>query len=515
MEAIKVNKYKENAIRILFMFLVGLMSYWQIFNNNNGLELLAVMPFSDAYLYHYSAWFKATISEQGHLSKVLSFSPYELVLTNTIKLFGNSNLTPFIVNSLLSILSCLSLINISLRMFNKKVAIICASLYLFCSPILFFSGTTLKTNLVILFASLSYWSAFHFYQSKKAYWIIIFTVVTMFCAIDRIHILSVLFVFLYVLITSKEHTDIKAKTNYTLVFIMSIVALYSFSAYKYQAEPEYLSPVGLNIYLGHSKPDNWSLRVKGVRNNIIGHREDARKVAEKETKKTLTNSEVTSFWLKKTWLYITSNPKEYIKAQVQKLVLLFSPKPYLSQESYQHWRSKKFPLNIAFVDFSLIFPLFLIGSFLLIKKDKPLLNQYWFSILSGFIYLFSIMSTIVIERYRVTALIFMLPIASYALTQLFKKKYKGLQIFICLTLLYSCSQFLGTKMSTKQTNEWYTKRELKDHDFRKQQLNWFRLRAELDSKPLSLEKCYEIKNELTAINFHRDLKALSQTCSQL
>jgi len=335
----------------------------------------------------------------------------------------------------------------------------------------------------------------------------------MICAVERIHILVLVFVFLYILLSTQEITSTKSKIKYTFICLLCAFTMYGLSTYKFQNEPEYLSPIGLNIYLGHSKPDNWNLHINGIRNNIIGHREDAKTIAEKETKKELSNVEVTQFWLSKTWQFISTNPSQYLKAQTQKLLFLFSLDPYLSQESYFYWRNKKTPLSITFIDFSIIFPLFLIGSIFLIKRNRPLKSQLSFSILSAFIYLFSLMATIVIERYRLAALLFMMPVASYTVVQLFEKKLK-LPYVISIVFLYICTNVSGSIINNK-TNDWLNKKEATEMRLRSKQESWFKLRARLDNDPLTVESCREVQQEIMNIKFHRDLKALVNTCSKL
>jgi len=496
-----MNKPSSRSFTPVYIFAVILLlglHYWQIKNTDNARELLAVKPYSDAYLYHYSAWFKASVSEGSFVSKILAFSPYEILLSYSIKLFGHSNVAPFILNSLLSVISCILLISCTKRMFSEQAAIICAALYLFCDPILFFNGTTLKTNLVICLTTISLWCSISFFSTYKKRWVILLSISMFMCAIERVHVLVFPIAFLIILWTNVTRLNVVKKIRYSAICLSCLFIMYAISSLSY--------PIGLNIYLGHTKPDNWNLWVDGVRNNLIGHREDAKKLAEKDMGKSLSNSEVTEFWLLKTIDYIKSNPGLYLKSQTQKLGFIFSPTTYQSQESYHHWRKKEAPLSFAFINFATIFPLFIIG-LVLLKKKKMTSKASNLTVLASVLYLASLMATIVIERYRVTAFVFMIPIA------LIKKDRKIVFVIIFL-VIFTALHFVGQLSKNNINQAKYTQLELKDAQERMDQKTWFDLRARLDREPLSAEICYQMQKELINIRYNRELKTLALACAK-
>lgn len=493
------------------------VNLWQVLSSDSGRNLLAVAPFSDAYLYHYSAWFKAIISSDSFVSKTLALSPYEVLLGASFKLFGHSNLTPFVVNSVLSMISCVVLMVCARKLFSTQVALLSGLIYLLCDPILFFAGTTLKTNLVICITAMALLCAICFFNKPRKRWVILFSILIFVCAVDRIHVLVLPVVFIIVLWSKSAAIDFYGKAQFTAICGTCFFVMYGLSSLYYESEPGYLSPVGLNIYLGHTRPDNWNLRVDGIRNHVIGHREDAKKVAETALNRKLNNSEVTSYWLSQTAAYIKANPFPYLKTQAQKFAFLLSPSSYLSQESYYHWRKKNSPLSLAFVNFALIMPLFVVGIFLFRTSttSTTVTSAHRFTALAGLFYLGSLMATIVIERYRVTAFIFMIPMASAALLELFKLHRYRLTIFACLFSMLGASFVIDHYLKPTLTNERISRMESNDKAQRTQQQNWFNLRSSLDQEPLSRESCISMQNALQSIGYHRDLKALAVVCAQL
>jgi len=400
------------------------------------------------------------------------------------------------------------------KMFSLQAAVIAGFLYLLCDPILFFSGTTLKTNIVICLASLSLWLAILFFDTQQKRWLVLFCVTVFICAIDRIHILVLPIGLLITLWLTNTGLTVLKRAEASIICGICFFSMYGLSSLSYESEPEYLSPIGLNIYLGHSKPDNWNLWVEDIPNNLIGHREGAKKVAEKDLGKQLNNSQVTTYWLTRTLDYIKANPTQYLKAQSQKLIFLMSPSNYSIQEVYHHWRKRSVPLMFAFINFSILFPLFVIGmiSARNTNRSKQVSGARNFTIVSGIIYLASLMTTIVIERYRVTAFVFMIPIASFALlqlSQLWKHKPAWIAAFL---LMFLASITIGSFATNDLTDDRLARLELREKQRRLDRKEWFNLRSTIDQQKLSRDTCLAMQTALTNTNYHRDLKTLAIAC---
>ena len=509
-----------------FVLLIGaflvpfVMTVWQIVNADNGALLLSPYVESDTALFHYSAWFKATFSVNSYVSDIIVLSPYERLMSFVIKSFGYSNISPFVMNCVLHALSCVCVFITSWLVFDKRTAFIALIIYVLCAPLLYFAGTTSKTNLVIFLIALSNMVAVLFFQYLRLWLAVIFVAVIMFCFIERVHVFVSLAVFLSLLFVLRGSTPLRSYYNKAIIAALLIVAfLFGVSAIKFGVEPKYFSSVGLNVYLGHTKPDNHKLRLDGVRNHLIGHRIDSREVAEKELDKKLTQSEVTFFWLEKTWAYIKQNPSQYLLSQRQKLHHLFAKISHsFRTEMVNLWRAERKPLKFAFFDFGSIFALFLIGCYLVFKEGMQTKTASYharlFLIFSGSCYLLSIMLTIVTERYRLGSLVFMIPIAAFTLNKFIAKPKQHLALIFTSLSIFAISYVL---MVTAPAN-YHSKEQVQRYQrselglLGRTKIAGFYSTRENLSENINKDDCRVLITHLKKIRFHWDVKKIKEFC---
>jgi len=496
-----------------------LACYWQFVDADNGVYLLSPYMHSDTALFHYSAWFKATMSVNSYVSDVIVLSPYESLTSLAIKLFGYSNITPFVLNAFLHALSCVCVVVTTWLLFGNRAAWIVMVLYLFCAPLLYFAGTTSKSNLVIFLISFSNLLVVLFFRTRRLAFAILFSLIVMLCVIERIHVFVSLFAFLILLFVAIRHRDHPIINKHALIAVLVVVGLlFSFSTLKFGAEPKYFSSIGLNLYLGHSKPDNHSLELEGVRNHLIGHRIDSRTLAEKELEKSLTQSQVTQFWLGKTWRYIKKNPDQYLRLQLQKLHHLFAKVSFsFRTEMVNLWRSERQPLNYAIFDFGSIFALFVAGCVLILKtnNEQPKFNNSnLFLIIGGVLYLSSIMLTIVSERYRLGTLVFMLPIAAYGLNQLLHNPRKNILALYIIITVFLVSYTLMQTAPTGYNDASYiaNTRNSELRVLESKVMNFYKARAKLDSNDFNREDCRILITNLKRNRYHWDVDRIKEHC---
>lgn len=510
-----ISKYQsEFLLGFVGFFLPFLFSIWQFVAADFGAELVSAYSLSDAALYHYSAWYKATFSSNSFVSDVIALSPYERLLTLIIGVFGQSNTVPFILNAFLSGLACLCITITTSILFGRKAAWVALLLFSFSAPILFFSGTTLKTLLVLCLLSSANLAAVLFLKREKNSWwlLAVFTICLIVGSIDRIHILTALVVMLLILAwPCEDKSKLRSRRRSAIVLGMIFVVCFGASSIKYGSEPKYVSSVGLNIYLGHSAPNNFSLDVDGVKNNIIGHRLDPKKVAQRALGRELDQAAVSGYWVSETLAYIKENPGSYLRGQLQKAHHLFAKiSNSLVGERVDVWRSERWPLKLAFFDFGALIALFCVGVILLRRRGYSIDAVYL--VVGGSSYLASVMLTIVVERYRLAVFAFMLPIAAYALTTMLSNLRLHKNLVALTGLIFAMSYLLmltaPSKLSTNREEVRGMEISLRNGEMR----GFYLLRSRLDSGTSISEVCKPLESSLKNARYVWDVSRLRRVC---
>lgn len=493
---------------------------WQFVDADFGRLLLSPLPFSDASLYHYSAWYKSVFFSESYVSEIIVFSPYERLLTGLFKLFGHSTITPFVLNAVLSGLTCMALVTITRQLFSLPSAWVAIGIYCFTTPILFFSGVTLKSSLVLFLTSAAILMAILFFKRRNNYFALAFCLLILVASIDRVHVLVglvIFFIFIFWPCANRNHTRQYRRT--ALVLLLFISVAYGASSVRYGAEPKYVSSVGLNIYLGHSAPDNFMLKVPGIRNHIIGHRVDSKRLAERNSQLThsqdeFSQAEVTQYWLSKTMDYIKHNPTAYLRGQGQKLHHLFAAQSNssVSERAYL-WRGERWPLRFTFIDFALIFALFSVAVVVLFRQAS-ISRQQGFLLAFCLLYLLSVMTTIVTERYRLIGLVCMIPMAAWAVIYLCENIKRGWRLFVVGFVVFASSQFLAYTAPAQYQAQFDKHLSLEKRAHNGRYSEFQAAKQKLESDP-SYESCMEFKRQLSRNKFSFDLRRTQQGCMML
>lgn len=485
---------------------------WQLVDADFGRFLLSPLPFSDASLYHYSAWYKSVFFSESYVSEIIVFSPYERLLTGLFKIFGHTTITPFVLNAVLSGLTCMALVTITWQLFRLRSAWVALGIYCFTTPILFFSGVTLKSSLVLFLTLAAILMAILFFKRRNNYFALAFCVLILIAGIDRVHVLIglvIYFIFLCWPCADRNHTRQYRRTALVLLLLISVA--YGASSVRYGAEPKYVSSVGLNIYLGHSAPDNFLLKVPGIRNHIIGHRVDSKRLAERNAQQTLSQAQVTQYWLSKTMGYIKHNPTAYIRGQGQKLHHLFAAQSNssVSERAYL-WRGERWPLRLTFIDFALIFALFSVAVVVLFRQAS-INRQQGFLLAFCLLYLFSAMATIVTERYRLIGLVCMIPMAAWAVIYLCENIKRGWRLFVLGVVVFASSQFLAYTAPAQYQAQFDKHLSLEKRAHNGRYSEFQAAKQQLESDP-SYATCMVFKRQLSRNKFSFDLRRTQQGC---
>lgn len=503
------------VLLMLSFLLPFVMSIWQLVDADFGRQLLSPFAFSDAALYHYSAWYKSVFLVDSYVSEIIVFSPYERLLTQALSLFGYSAVTPFVLNAIFSGLTCVMIVTITWQLFTPRSAWLALLIYCFATPILFFTGLTLKTGFVVFLTTSAILLGVLFFKRRAVYLAIGFSLLILLASVDRIHVLVGLVIFFAFLCWPSSNHDHARRYRFSaLAIVLVMVSAFLVSSLQYGAEPKYVSNVGLNIYLGHSKPGNFLLKAKGVRNHIIGHRVDSKRLAERHAQRELSQAEVTQYWLIKTWDYIKTNPVRYLDGQRQKLHHLFAAQSnsFVSERA-NLWRGERWPLTLTFIDFSLVFGLFCVAVVTLFKRGG-INRQQGFLLVFCVTYLLSGMATIVIERYRMVALVCMIPMAAWAVVYLCENIKERWYLLAFGVSIFACSQLLAYTAPANYFAQFDRHLSLEKKALNGRNVDFYKAKQKLETE-LNFAACSKFQRELGRNKFGFDVQKTKRFCRSL
>jgi len=203
-----------------------------------------------------------------------------------------------------------------------------------------------------------------------------------------------------------------------------------------EIEPKIFSPVGLNFYVG-TAPTSWGgyTVVEGIRNDIIGHRTQPQKLLGNELGRPVSRWEVSQFWFKKSLNYYAEHPLDYLVLQLRKAGLLVAQYSQGLPEQYHVWRWNRPALMLAFIDTGLMLIFSGFGLFYLRSRlSDPGLK---FLVTGSILYSLSVWIFFVGERYRLTLIVLLVPIAAYGVWSILQNRsIKKMALSISIILLF-------------------------------------------------------------------------------
>jgi Flp pilus assembly protein TadD len=177
------------------------------------------------------------------------------------------------------------------------------------------------------------------------------------------------------------------------------------------------SQFGPNFFIGNNpNADGTYMSLRFGRGAPEYERQDATELAEHATGRTLTPSDVSSYWTDRALDFITAHPAQWASLIGRKLVLLVNATEMLdteSQESYAEW---SWPLRLGgwFGHFGVLVPLAVLGMLLAWPERRRVVILY---ALTG-VYSISVLMFYVFARYRLPLVPFFMLFAAAALCRI-------------------------------------------------------------------------------------------------
>ncbi len=213
---------------------------------------------------------------------------------------------------------------------------------------------------------------------------------------------------------------------------------------------------GINFYIGNRPGANGTFEAPaGMRADMQGMFEDARKAAGDITGRELTHAEASRFWFGRTLGEIRDNPAGWIRLLARKLLLFWNGTEVATILDISFYREPCPVLALPFFTFALISPLSLIGLIVLWRGGRNRSVVFLF-VLAG---LASVLPFFITSRYRlpiipvlmICSAVFIYWVVSEILRRRWKYPILSILLFVTLLLVVSTRSMVEVNRSAGYT----------------------------------------------------------------
>jgi tetratricopeptide (TPR) repeat protein len=372
--------------------------------------------------------------------------PYFLALV--YKIFGHNYFMPRLIQFLIGSLSCGLVYLLGKKVFNKRTAVVAGIMASLYGVLIYFEGELLIPVLLVFLDLLLILALFRA-EEKPSYkaWVLCGVLLGL-SALARPNILLVGLAFLFwILLRLGSRAKFRQKSLlYACCFALGAIIIISpVTLRNYIKGHDFVliaSQGGMNFYIGNNpQSDGVSAILPGARTTWWGSYEDAKKMAENATNKTLKPSEISNFWYMQGLKFVTKEPFAFLKLMLKKFILFWNGNELSNNRDFYFFaRSAPIlkPLIWRFVIYfplGIFAPLALVGIILSHKEKR---NVFILEVFL-FVYMLGVILFFVTARYRVPLIPILILFSAYALDrfifQIKKKKIFELVKYLLILFL--------------------------------------------------------------------------------
>ena len=390
---------------------------------------------------------------------------YSYFIAFIFKLFGEDVYRALLFQFILGIWSIMLLYKATHLLFqNRKVGLLAAVMAAFYAPFIYMEGCLLRT------AAITYINLLVFYvllkashrQSRKLYFL---SGLTMGLSVMLQPNILPFFIILYIYFTVNGHG--KKKIVSIVLVISGIILVTSPLLIRNKLVQGNLDiePQGLEVFWVGNTPLSSGIAYEGV------HPELTRLVTESAGNMNKT----ISVFLKE----VKKQPRVYWDLYMRKISMYFNGYEIPSNLSFDLFKENSLALKLAFLDFTFICPLGILGAILSFKKFRySTLALLFLSVLSLCVITFHIL-----ERYRMPAIPYFIIFASYGMYWL-STKFQKKRIFVFTFGVISLAVLFNFSFPKEKILKQYSMQRIRDIDY-SNFANAYYLEAEENWKNLS------------------------------
>lgn len=403
-----------------------------------GADMWSPYPVSDSFYYVQAAWYRAFISpDGGYMGSFIPYSPYVRLLTAGFSLIGPGSATPFVVNALLMSGAAVFTALTAYRLFGVAAGWLAGCGFVFSALVVFFAGLTVKTNAELFFIAGSSYFFIRFLDVSGLWRLFLSLLFLGLALIDRNNYAVVLLP--YTLLAWNHglpgQSWLTKLRGFAFAGLGAMFLVGSVSGWQSDSvEQPFLSPVGLNFYVGNSPGSRGTYTVvPGLRDDMEGHFLKSESIVEGWVGRSLTRGEVSQYWFERSWGYYRHHPLDYLELQGRKVLLLIAAESYGLPEQLAVGKSLRPSMVFAPVSYALVLALALATLLCTTAwRQKPQARILFYALVG---YTFSIWIFFVGERYRLPIFMLLLPFAANTVVYLWQTRSWLRRIPVMLTLI--------------------------------------------------------------------------------
>jgi tetratricopeptide (TPR) repeat protein len=361
--------------------------------------------------------------------------PYFIALV--YKIFGHDFFMARLIQFLIGSLNCVLIYLVGKKVFNRRVATIAGVIASLYGVLIYFDGELLLPVLEVFTGLLVILACIQAKEKPKAIRWFLGGILLGLSALARPNILLVgVAFFIWIILTYRANSKIQPKSLlYAGCLALGAILIISpITLRNYIKGHDFVliaSQGGMNFYIGNNpKSDGATAILPGSRSTWWGSYEDAIRLAQKATGKSLKPSEVSRFWYMEGLKFAVTQPFKFLKLMLKKFILFWNGNELSNNKDFYFFARSTSILKlliwrfIIYFPFGLFAPLALVGIILSHKAKKDILILEIFLL----VYMITVILFFVTERYRIPVLPVLILFAAYALDR-FTSMIKQSKIF--------------------------------------------------------------------------------------
>ena len=341
---------------------------------------------------------------------------YPYFLGTIYTFFGDSVTTVRVIQSLIGSVSCVFMLLTVWRLMGPRAGI-AAGVVLACyAPAIFFDGIVQKSVLDLAFLSASFWFLSRWCENQSLKLACVIGAVTGCLLLTRENALLLVPVFLaWVWVKSAE---LKWKSVALVVVGIAFVLLPVAVRNKVVGGEFHLttSQFGPNFYIGNNPDADGIYRpLRARRAHPKFERQDAFDIAAEGLGKQPTAGEVSSYFVRQSLDFITSQPASWLKLMARKFALTWNSVELVDTEDQYTFADWSLPLRVTgYVGHFGVLVVMAAAGICVTWQDR---RELWFLHVSAAVYFGSVLLFYLMARYRFPLVPMLIPFAAAAITK--------------------------------------------------------------------------------------------------
>jgi len=409
----------KEGLGILFIFLIAFLPRLMYLADYKHAAIFPVLTRSDSEFYYQRA---QDIAGGDFLNSKASmrWPFYAYFLAFLLKLTANDLSFVFLLQFILGTATCLMFYLIARMLFNPAVALLTALFYSFYAIFIFYEGLLIYSSVSLFLNALLFFWILRIREGpdgKRLFWIGLLLGIA---AITQANVVLFGICAIFLVLWGKSF-NFKQLSRLFLCFMLGfsvIPAALVVRSAVLDKDPFLISGnTGFNFYLGNNPLSSDAVAPpQYLIYTPTGALKGASAIARLETGKNLTVSQVSRFWLNKSWNFISRHPAAYLKLLLKKIVSLFDPRERIFDPEYKRLRDNIRIFKIMLMDLRLVMPFAFLGVFLGLKEGRRLGLLY----LAVFTFSASIVLFFVQTKLRITLVPFLMLFAAYGIYRIWE-----------------------------------------------------------------------------------------------